>query len=31
MNVEFLLKPLPPHVLLSHLRALLADEQEGAA
>jgi CheY-like chemotaxis protein len=30
-NVEFLLKPLPPDVLLAHLRALLAGEQEGAA
>jgi CheY-like chemotaxis protein len=31
MNVEFLLKPLPPDVLLSHLRALMSEEQEGAA
>jgi CheY-like chemotaxis protein len=31
MNVEFLLKPLPPDILLARLRALLADEQEGAA
>lgn len=31
MNVEFLLKPLPPDILLSRLRILLADEQEGAA
>jgi CheY-like chemotaxis protein len=31
MNVEFLLKPLPPESLLSHLRMLLAEEAEGAA
>jgi len=31
MNVEFLVKPLPPDILLARLRALLADEQEGAA
>jgi CheY-like chemotaxis protein len=32
LNVEFLMKPLPPDVLLSHLRGLIAgDEQEGAA
>jgi CheY-like chemotaxis protein len=31
MNVQFLLKPLPPDVLLSHLRNLLAEETEGAA
>lgn len=31
MNVEFLLKPLPPDVLLSRLRSLLAEETEGAA
>ena len=34
MNVEFLVKPVPPEKLLSHLRALLEnepDEQKGAA
>jgi CheY-like chemotaxis protein len=31
MNVQFLLKPLPPEQLLSHLRGLLMVEQEGAA
>ena len=31
MNVEFLVKPLPPDILLARLRTLLADEQEGAA
>src|SRR5580698_2454639 len=31
LNVEFLLKPLPPDILLARLRALLADEQAGAA
>jgi CheY-like chemotaxis protein len=31
MNVEFLLKPLPPDILLAHLRALIADEHEGVA
>jgi DNA-binding response OmpR family regulator len=31
MNVDFLLKPLPPDVLLAHLRALLAENAEGAA
>ncbi len=31
MNVEFLLKPLPPDILLARLRDLLADEQAGAA
>jgi CheY-like chemotaxis protein len=31
MNVQFLLKPLPPEQLLSHLRDLLDDNEEGAA
>jgi CheY-like chemotaxis protein len=31
MNVEFLVKPVPPEQLLSHLRALLEDERAGAA
>jgi DNA-binding response OmpR family regulator len=31
MNVEFLVKPLPPDILLARLRVLLADEHEGAA
>ena len=31
MNVQFLLKPLPPELLLSNLRLLLAEEAEGAA
>jgi CheY-like chemotaxis protein len=31
MNVDFQLKPLPPETLLSHLRDLLAEENEGAA
>jgi CheY-like chemotaxis protein len=31
MNVDFLVKPLPPETLLAHLRVMLADEQEGAA
>jgi DNA-binding NtrC family response regulator len=31
MNVEFLLKPLPPEQLLSHLRDLLEEDEEGAA
>jgi DNA-binding NtrC family response regulator len=31
MNVEFLLKPLPPEQLLSHLRCLLEEDEEGAA
>jgi CheY-like chemotaxis protein len=31
MNVEFLLKPLPPETLLSRLRGLLAEDEEGAA
>ena len=34
MNVEFLVKPVPPEKLLSHLRALLEnehDDQKGAA
>ena len=31
MNVEFMLKPLPPDILLAHLRALIADEHEGVA
>jgi CheY-like chemotaxis protein len=31
LNVEFLVKPLPPDILLGRLRVLLADEQEGAA
>jgi DNA-binding response OmpR family regulator len=31
LNVEFLLKPLPPDTLLARLRDLLDDEEEGAA
>jgi CheY-like chemotaxis protein len=31
MNVQFLLKPLPPDMLLSSLHELLAPSQEGAA
>ena len=31
MNVEFLVKPLPPDILLARLRVLLTDEEEGAA
>ena len=31
MNVRFLLKPLPPDLLLSNLRYLIQQEQEGAA
>jgi CheY-like chemotaxis protein len=31
MNVEFLLKPLPPDILLAHLRVLISDEHEGVA
>ncbi len=31
MNVQFLLKPLPPEQLIAHLRNLLATEARGAA
>ena len=31
LNVAFRLKPLPPESLLSHLRGLLAEDEEGAA
>jgi DNA-binding response OmpR family regulator len=31
MNVRFLLKPLSPDLLLSNLRYLIQQEQEGAA
>lgn len=31
MNVQFLLKPLPPEQLIAHLRNLLAGEAKGAA
>jgi CheY-like chemotaxis protein len=31
MNVQFLLKPLSPDLLLSHLRYLIEQQQEGAA
>ena len=31
MNVQFLLKPLPPDVLLSNLRYLIENEHRGAA
>jgi len=31
LNVEFLVKPLPPEILLTHLRELLAEDAVGAA
>ena len=31
LDVQFLLKPLPPDVLLSHMRLLLQQQQAGAA
>jgi CheY-like chemotaxis protein len=31
LNVQFLLKPLSPDLLLSHLRYLIQQQQEGAA
>ena len=31
LNVQFLLKPLSPDLLLSHLRYLIEQQQEGAA
>jgi CheY-like chemotaxis protein len=31
MNVQFLLKPLPPDILLSNLHYLIENQQEGAA
>jgi len=31
LNVDFLMKPLPPESLLAHLRGLLAEDEAGAA